>query len=168
MVECCVLRLWHGYRQQNRRGVTMRKSIRKLGLGTASVLALVVGGAALDYAADAGNTVNAGGMPAASQTLDIPQTANSLGKEDIRWAQLELRNNGLYKGSLDGVIGPETKRALAQFQKSNGIGQTASLDAQTWEALTGDHGSGRGSSMPPNSNRTGSITNSSGVSDLGR
>jgi Putative peptidoglycan binding domain len=47
------------------------------------------------------------------------------------------------------MLGPETKRALGQFQKNNGPGRTASLDAQTWEALTGNHDIGVEYSMPP-------------------
>ena len=116
----------------------MRKLIRKLLLGTASILALGIGGAALDYAADAGNPVNTANIPPAAQTSDSSMTGDALRKDDIRWAQVELRDKGLYKGSLDGILGPETKRALGQFQKNNGMGRTASLDAQTWEALTGD------------------------------
>jgi peptidoglycan hydrolase-like protein with peptidoglycan-binding domain len=140
----------------------MRKMIRKLLLGTASVLALGIGGAALDYAADAGNPVNAAAtMPPATQTSDRSPTGDALRKDDIRWAQVELRDKGLYKGSLDGILGAETKRALGQFQKNNGLGRTASLDAQTWEALTADPGIGQGSSMPPAPERTGG-------SDLGR
>jgi peptidoglycan hydrolase-like protein with peptidoglycan-binding domain len=139
----------------------MRKLIRKLLLGTASVLALGIGGAALDYAADAGNPVNAPTMPPAAQTSDSSMTGDALRKDDIRWAQVELRDKGLYKGSLDGILGPETKRALGQFQKNNGMGRTASLDAHTWEALTGDPGIGQGSSMPAAPERTGG-------SDLGR
>ena len=140
----------------------MRKLIRKLLLGTASVLALGIGGAALDYAADAGNPVNAPTMPPAAQTSDSSMTGDALRKDDIRWAQVELRDKGLYKGSLDGILGPaETKRALGQFQKNNGMGRTASLDAHTWEALTGDPGIGQGSSMLAAPERTGG-------SDLGR
>jgi hypothetical protein len=76
-------------------------------------------------------------------------TGDALRKDDIRWAQVELRDKRLYKGSLDGILGPETKRALGQFQKNNGLGRTASLDAQTWGALTGDPGIGQGSSIWP-------------------
>lgn len=139
----------------------MRKLIRKLLLGTASVLALGIGGAALNYAADAGNPVDAATMPPAAQTSDSALTGDALRKDDIRWAQVELRYQGLYKGSLDGILGPETRRALGQFQKINGLGRTASLDARTWEALTGDPGIGQGSSMPPAPERNGG-------SDLGR
>jgi hypothetical protein len=65
-------------------------------------------------------------------------------------------------GSLDGVLGPETKRALIQFQQKNGLAQTASVDAQTWDALTGSSGIGEGScGMPSDANRFGSMTHSS-------
>jgi peptidoglycan hydrolase-like protein with peptidoglycan-binding domain len=138
----------------------MRKLIRKLLLGTASVLVLGIGGAALDYA-DAGNPVSPATMPPAAQMSDSSLTGDALRKDDIRWAQVELRDKGLYKGSLDGILGPATKRALGQFQKNNGMGRTASLDAHTWEALTGDPGIGQGSSMPAAPERTGG-------SDLGR
>jgi peptidoglycan hydrolase-like protein with peptidoglycan-binding domain len=74
-------------------------------------------------------------MPAAVQKDAL--AGDPLRTDDIRWAQVELRDRGLYQGSLDGIIGPETKRALSQFQQINGLGPTASLDAQTWRALTG-------------------------------
>ena len=147
----------------------MRKLIRKLLLGTAAVLVLGIGGAALDYAADPGNPVNPATMPPDAQTSDSSMTGEALRKltgeafrkDVIRRAQVELRDRGLYKGSLDGILGPETKRALGRFQKNNGLGRTALLDAQTWEVLTADPGIGQGSSMPPASERTGG-------SDLGR
>lgn len=108
-------------------------------------------------------------MPIAAQTPDSLRADDSLRKDDIRWAQVELRYRGLYKGSLDGVIGPQTKRALTEFQQNNGLNGTASLDAQTWEALTSSPGIAQGSSsMPSDADRSGSMTNSSPASDLGR
>ena len=149
-------------RQQVDMGVTMRKFIRKCALGIASVLALSIAGTALDYAADPGNavadsdnTITAGSTPAVFQTPENWRASDFIRKDDIRWAQLELRYRGLYKGSLDGVLGPKTRQALAQFQKNNGLDQTASLDAQTWETLTDNPDIGQGSSMPPNGDHTG-------------
>ena len=60
---------------------------------------------------------------------------------------------GLYNGSLDGVVGPETKRGLEQFQKDNGLDRTATLDGQTMVALFGNIGTSPGSSMPPTTNQ---------------
>src|SRR5438874_10615631 len=91
-------------------GTTM---IRKLILGTASVLALGIGGAALDFAADADDVPNAvGNMPSAPGISHHWLNAANLSKDDIRWAQVELQMMGLYHGSLDGVAGPETRQAL--------------------------------------------------------
>ena len=139
----------------------MRISAQRFVLGFASVLALGIAGAAPDYAADAVNPVNGGSTPALSQTLERSRDADNLRKDDIRWAQVELRNRGLYKGSLDGILGPDTKRALILFQSKNGLGQTAALDEQTWEELTSSVA--QGSSIPPSDGGAGAITNWSGA-----
>jgi peptidoglycan hydrolase-like protein with peptidoglycan-binding domain len=143
--------------------------LRKFVLGTASVLALGIGGAALDFSADADDVPNA-----SENTLSMPETSHhwinaaDLSKDDIRWAQTELHYVGLYNGSLDGVMGPETKRALVLFQKSNGLERTARLDQQTADALIGNTGGiGQGSSLPPRDAGAGSMTSSSGTSDFG-
>ena len=136
--------------------------IRKLILGTASILALGLAGPALEFAADADDIANA--APGSSQHwLD----AANLSKDDIRWAQVELHTIGLYNGSLDGITDPETKRALLEFQKSNGLERTARLDQHTADALIGGPGIGQGSSMPPKGMGAGSMTNAYGTSDFG-
>ncbi len=135
-------------------------------LGAASVLALSIAGTALDYAADASGNADTAKMPQAVETR--PAIADSLRTDSIRWAQTELRTRGLYKGSLDGILGPETRRAIDLFQKNNGLDRTAALDAQTWEALTGEGAIGQGSSLPPENEGAGARANSSGKTDLGR
>jgi peptidoglycan hydrolase-like protein with peptidoglycan-binding domain len=106
-------------------------------------------------------------MPAASGTSHHWLNAANLSKDDIRWAQVELHTMGLYNGSLDGVVGPQTKQALLGFQQSNGLERTATLDQQTADALIGNIGVGsEGSSMPPKGSETGSMTNSSDASSF--
>jgi peptidoglycan hydrolase-like protein with peptidoglycan-binding domain len=140
--------------------------MRKLILGTASVLALGIGGAALDFAADADDVSNAvGNTPSMAGTSGHWLNAANLSKDDVRWAQVELRMIGLYNGSLDGIIGPETKQALLKFQKSNDLARTATLDQQTADALTGNTGVGEGSSMPKDAGAR-PMTNSAGTSDF--
>jgi len=136
--------------------------IRKLILGTASVLALGIGGAAVDFSADADDVANEHLEPS-HQGLNAANPS----KDDIRWVQVELHMIGLYDGSLDGIAGPETRRALLRFQKSNGLERTATLDQQTADALIGDIGAGQGSSTPPRRAGAGSIRNSSSTSDFG-
>jgi peptidoglycan hydrolase-like protein with peptidoglycan-binding domain len=142
-------------------GMTMTGLIRKTVLGAASVLALGFGGAALDWAVDPGNVANAGSIAAAPQNSNYILLEGRIWKGDVRWAQVELRHNGLYGGSLDGVLGSQTKEALRQFQQARGLAQTASLDAPTWKALTGHAEIGQGSGTPPSAN-------SYGTSDAGR
>ena len=118
--------------------------IRRLILGTALVLALGIGGAALDFSANADDMSNAAPGPSHHWL-----NAANLSKDDIRWAQVELHTTGFYNGSLDGVAGPETRQALLGFQKSNGLERTATLDQQTADALFGHTGVGEGFSTPP-------------------
>jgi len=142
--------------------------MRKLILGTASVLALGIGGAALDFAADADDVPNAvGNMPSAPETSRHWINAADLSKDYIRWAQVELHMMGFYNGSLDGVAGPETRQALLGFQKSNGLKGTATLDQQTADSLFGNTGVAEGSSMPPKGAGAGSMPSSSGTSNFG-
>jgi peptidoglycan hydrolase-like protein with peptidoglycan-binding domain len=130
----------------------MDTGVRKLILATASVLVIGIGGTAMSHAADVGKTAPnpSWNTPARSGPSQHPQAAANLSKDDIREAQLELRHSGLYNGSPDGVIGPQTKQALVWFQKDNGLEQTATLDALTMVAMFGNIGTSQGSSMPPN------------------
>jgi peptidoglycan hydrolase-like protein with peptidoglycan-binding domain len=131
--------------------------IRKLILGTASILVLGIGGSALDFSADADNVPNAVGTSAPGTSHHWVNAAN-LSKDDIRWAQVELHDLGLYNGSLDGAAGPETERALLDFQKSNGLERTGTLDQQTADVLIGHSSVGQGSSMPPKGAGAASMT----------
>jgi len=62
----------------------------------------------------------------------------------VRQAQQALKQDGLYRGKVDGKIGPQTKSAVAQFQKQNGLKQTAQLDRPTMSKLKGGGSSGGG------------------------
>ena len=126
--------------------------VRKLIPATASVLVIGIGGTAMSHAADLGKTAPnpSWNTPANSGSSQHPQAAANLSKDDITEAQLELRHSGLYNGSLDGVIGPQTKQALVRFQKDNGLEQTATLDALTMVAMFGNIGTSEGSRMPRN------------------
>lgn len=49
--------------------------------------------------------------------------------------QLALRRAGFYNGTLDGIIGIQTKNAIRSFQKNFGIAQTGEVDNETWQLL---------------------------------
>jgi peptidoglycan hydrolase-like protein with peptidoglycan-binding domain len=120
-------------------------------LAAASVLIIEFGAAAMSHAGDVGAPAPNSSWegPASSGPSQHPQAVADLSKDDIRQAQLELRHAGLYTGSLDGVIGPQTKQALMKFQKDYGLEETATLDGSTMVTMFGNIGTSEGSSMPP-------------------
>jgi peptidoglycan hydrolase-like protein with peptidoglycan-binding domain len=68
--------------------------------------------------------------------------------EEIIEAQQKLQQDNLYHGKIDGRLGRETKQALREFQKQNGLRVTASLDRETRNSLLGTGSMGQGSTMP--------------------
>jgi hypothetical protein len=51
-------------------------------------------------------------------------------------AQQQLARRGYYRGEIDGVIGPQTRRAIARYQSSHGLEVTGALTPDTLEALS--------------------------------
>jgi peptidoglycan hydrolase-like protein with peptidoglycan-binding domain len=127
--------------------------MRELILATTSVLALGVGAVDVSHAAGTGGLApNArSDMPAASAA------AIGVTGDEVRQAQQQLRNLGLYRGALDGIAGPATKQALQQFQMSNGLAVTTTLDPQTMARLIGSRGVGQAASTPPNPNQANAV-----------
>jgi peptidoglycan hydrolase-like protein with peptidoglycan-binding domain len=61
--------------------------------------------------------------------------AQSLDEGEVRQIQLALNKKGFHAGSADGTWGEETRSAILNFQKAQGIKQTGQLDEQTVSAL---------------------------------
>ena len=127
----------------------MKTGVRKLILATASVFVIGIGGTPISHAADTDKATPkpSWNTPTGSEPSKQPQSAENLAQDDIRQAQLELRHAGLYDGSLDGVIGPQTRQALVEYQKDNDLAQTATLDGRTMVTMFSNIGTG--SSTPP-------------------
>jgi len=53
-------------------------------------------------------------------------------------AQARLTRLGLYKGSLDGILGLETKEAIKEFQRSRGLKPDGIIGPRTMKALEED------------------------------
>src|SRR6266403_1066490 len=49
--------------------------------------------------------------------------------------QAELQQMGYYKGEVDGLLGPLTRRALTAYQADQGLTQTAAIDEPTLDSL---------------------------------
>jgi len=55
--------------------------------------------------------------------------------ETIIAVQKELANRGYYHGPIDGVIGPETRKAISWFQSIDKLSVTGQIDDPTLRAL---------------------------------
>jgi peptidoglycan hydrolase-like protein with peptidoglycan-binding domain len=49
--------------------------------------------------------------------------------------QAALQEQGYYKGEVDGLIGPLTRQALAEYQQANGLYATETIDQPTLSSL---------------------------------
>jgi hypothetical protein len=49
--------------------------------------------------------------------------------------QLQLQRDGYYDGPIDGILGPQTREAIAQFQADNGLAITSAIDEPTLNTL---------------------------------
>jgi hypothetical protein len=57
------------------------------------------------------------------------------GDSSVAAAQEQLARMGYYHGSIDGIFGPETQRALLGFQRDNGLNPSGYLTQETRQAL---------------------------------
>jgi hypothetical protein len=49
--------------------------------------------------------------------------------------QSTLQQQGYYQGEVDGLLGPQTRGAIADYQRANGLEETAAIDQPTLESL---------------------------------
>jgi membrane-bound lytic murein transglycosylase B len=64
-----------------------------------------------------------------------------LAVDDIKKVQEALKDKGHDPGPVDGIVGPQTQKALRSFQVANGIRATGRVDAETAKALGMERGS---------------------------
>ena len=121
-------------------------------LATVSAIVLGMAGAGIGHAAEQYSSPT--NMPGSAMQTPSTMTASEL---LIRAAQQQLKYSGLYNGSVDGKMSPETQRAFRQFQQQHGLPQSGTLDEKTYSALQGDQGdTGQvGSSLAPDAQPSG-------------
>jgi peptidoglycan hydrolase-like protein with peptidoglycan-binding domain len=72
---------------------------------------------------------------AASSNQGSSSAAPSTRRAHMEQAQRELASRGLYRGTIDGIAGPQTMEALRQFQEQQGMPPSGQLDESTRQAL---------------------------------
>ena len=132
----------------------------KQALQAAAAVALVVGLAAAAQAEGIYQKQGAAQMTNRHAAAMHTQQRGTVGREQIREAQQQLKSEGMFKGRVDGRNTHQFKIALSHFQQQNGLKRTGRLDEKTLAQLNTGGGAtqtqtGVGSSMP---NRTETAT----------
>jgi peptidoglycan hydrolase-like protein with peptidoglycan-binding domain len=75
----------------------------------------------------------------ARTSSDIDQSNSSKGvikvSASIEDVQTALKNAGFYKGTVDGKIGQQTKKAIESFQRKHNLTADGVIGRRTWEEL---------------------------------
>lgn len=77
-------------------------------------------------------------LESSSAELTLPQIPKLSGpyKPTNKDVQIALRNAGFYKGEVDGVIGPKTRKAIEEFQAKNNLTVDGKVGPKTWTVLS--------------------------------
>jgi murein L,D-transpeptidase YcbB/YkuD len=77
--------------------------------------------------------------PDQADSLKLPEVSDKTQiirvKVSPEKVQRALKSAGVYTGPVDGKIGPGTKEAIIEFQKSHGLRADGVLGRKTWEEL---------------------------------
>jgi len=63
--------------------------------------------------------------------LCLMPRASALDRGDVKKVQESLRDKGYYTGPVDGIMGPQTRAAIRQYQQSENLPVTGHLDGGT-------------------------------------
>ena len=70
-----------------------------------------------------------------NQDVQSPRMSSMGNAQDVRAAQEALKSKGFDPGELDGRMGPHTKAAISEFQRSAGLRETGRFDQATRSQL---------------------------------
>ncbi len=82
-----------------------------------------------------GTIVSTTSAPTPEQKLESLPPSGPYKPSD-RDIQTALKNAGFYNGTIDGKIGPKTKKAIEDFQKANGLKVDGKVGPRTWKAMS--------------------------------
>jgi len=69
------------------------------------------------------------------QSIFGAPTSATTTKPTPKRIQTALKNAGYYTGSVDGKVGPQTKQAIKEFQRTHGLSVDGKVGTRTWTQL---------------------------------
>ena len=132
---------------------------------------LAIGALSLVLAASAAAPVAAYAVTRSQSAADTAQTAvvetavlrqGATGGE-VKEVQRRLKQWGYYSGSVDGVFGSATKKAVIEFQKKNGLTADGIVGKATYQALGMNESYNALNGKSPSTSSSGSNYTSSDV-----
>ena len=76
-----------------------------------------------------------GAAETAANRAAVKISASNTGLTYEQQIQTALKNAGIYNGSIDGKLGPASKRAIEEFQRKNNLKADGKVGPKTWTAL---------------------------------
>jgi murein L,D-transpeptidase YcbB/YkuD len=75
------------------------------------------------------------------ENYSLRKQMETVSKREVRMPnaveiQTALKKAGLFKGPIDGKIGPETKEAVRKFQQANNMTPDGVVGSRTWTSLS--------------------------------
>ncbi len=77
-------------------------------------------------------------IPPTAAVPPVSGTSTTAGQDNFsrnKEMQTALKAAGFYTGSIDGKVGPKTKRAIIEFQKAKGLKPDGKVGPKTWVEL---------------------------------
>jgi N-acetylmuramoyl-L-alanine amidase len=75
------------------------------------------------------------GISAYAEPVETAVLRQGSKSNEVKEVQRRLKDWGYYKGSVDGIFGPSTKKAVLSFQKKNGLKADGVVGKATYKAL---------------------------------
>lgn len=91
-------------------------------------------GVAEEAAIDISQKPQAGHGKSVSVEPAVSQAAGAE-KPSVQDIQQALKNANLYEGKIDGILGPNTRKAIEAFQSQNDLKVDARVGPNTWQKL---------------------------------
>jgi peptidoglycan hydrolase-like protein with peptidoglycan-binding domain len=73
--------------------------------------------------------------PGSQTSSNAPMSQPAVAPDLVKQVQASLQKDGLYRGNVDGVWGPDTKAAVQHYQQSHNLTADGQLDSPTLSSL---------------------------------